>query len=136
MGNKEGQKAAAKFQQPDPLPIEAVEADKKVGVPYVLPPQTAAGIRARQQVGFGFNDPNEIAAQGNPGSHQSHLRGLIHRDGTDPGRRFIPTPNLDEWKDAQPAQLTAADMVSQSVIHPPKELLEVCSRFEMTDNMR
>ncbi|KAF2807028.1 uncharacterized protein BDZ99DRAFT_523573 [Mytilinidion resinicola] len=95
---------------PDPVPAKAVK-NVQVGPTYEIPPQTAAGQVARDRVGFGTANPDDVAAK-NLASHQhSHtsLPNPFHRH-HDPERRYQAPKVLDEWKMGKPAILLAPDL--------------------------
>ncbi|MCJ1479013.1 hypothetical protein MMC13_007697 [Lambiella insularis] len=105
--------AAAYGGIPDPVRGHETRSHNH-GPKYEVAPQTAAGINARQKIGFGsklegvahVDDPHE----------KHHLSGLLHR-----GRGHAeqaeshdlgPTKHLDDWKRAGVARLTLADRIS------------------------
>ena len=93
----------------DPVPRIAVQGRGHTSN-YEVPPQTSAGIRARQAVGF---DTKLQGATEAPAHYRHHLSDILHRGhnhalqsneeaGTKPRQ-------LDEWRRAGTARLTAAD---------------------------
>lgn len=109
--SKGTEKAGSKLQQPDPLPASDVRSSSPRGPPYSMPPQTATGQRARKQVAFGFDDPNEIAGQSHPNDEQRQhrLRNMLHR-GSQQERRYSGSPYKSDWRNAETATLTAQDL--------------------------
>lgn len=108
IGSENSRDIASSNRQPDPLPAQAVKSTDPNGVPNLLPPQTAGGQQAREQVGFGKVDPNQAALESDQGTQQRHLRDMLHLNKS--GRRFIPSKSLDEWRQGQVARLTAEDL--------------------------
>ena len=94
----------------DPLPKRAVKSTDPQ-LPYEVPPQTAAGIAARQKIGFGSEaGPIEAA----PVKHH-RLSKLLHRSHKDEAASTDHTQeprHLEEWKKASTARLTAADFAA------------------------
>ena len=102
--------------KPDPIPPDAVPAHHHKELKYTIPPQTAAGIEARQKVGFS-STPNG-AAEAPVGHHGHHLSDVFHRKGhlqqADlPAAASGPPRHLDEWRTATTARLTLADMAAE-----------------------
>ena len=99
---------------PDPVPKHSVRAHNHA-VKYEVPPQTAAGIEARQKVGFGGDPAGAIAAPAQRQRH--HLSRILHH-----GHENVPTPtstfetqprHLDEWRKGGTARLTAASLINE-----------------------
>ena len=74
---------------------------------HQLPPQTAAGVQTRQQVGF----ERDLTVQGQPPEHHHHLPDFIRRHHRQPDATGPTTniPRLEEWKTAETARLTLED---------------------------
>lgn len=94
---------------PDPVPRHTVQGHSQ-GTKYKIPPQTAAGIQARQAVGFGSGPEGAVVA---PAHRKHHLSKILHRDhdhAMETSEQFGTRPKqLDEWRRAGTARLTAAD---------------------------
>ncbi|OQO00425.1 hypothetical protein B0A48_13774 [Cryoendolithus antarcticus] len=108
-GAGDGRKAAAKFQDRDIVPPERVKTGKDEPVPYSIPPQTAAGRSASEQVGFGA-----ATAQGQPHvqskEEQHRFRDFLHHHHGD-RRGYVPNNvPLEEWRTASTAKLLVADL--------------------------
>ena len=97
---------------PDTVPRHSVRGQEQ-GTQHVIPPQTAAGIQARQMVGFG-SEPQGVVE--GPAQRKHHLSTILHRghnrtanayEQSQPRRR-----NLDEWKQGGTEKLTAAHFVA------------------------
>lgn len=106
VGQTQGKRAADKYQQPDPVPAEAVRNPPSVPKSEVLPPATT-GQTGRDRVRFGNVKPEDIAEQSR-GSHH-HLSNVLHRH-HEPERRYQAPKMLDEWKQGTTATLLADDM--------------------------
>ncbi|KAF2146821.1 uncharacterized protein K452DRAFT_262959 [Aplosporella prunicola CBS 121167] len=105
-GHSHGAKAAAKYDELDPLPAEAVKNPYASTPKYEVPPQTAGGQQAREQVGFSREDPAMMA----PGhENHRHLPNLFHRHHRD-DRRYMAQKPLEEWRHADTANLTTEDI--------------------------
>lgn len=107
----------------DPLPRRTVQSNDP-SRHYEIPPQTAAGIAARQKVGFGGESTSVEAA---PAQNQHRLSKLLNRSqkpdviSTD---HYTQHPrHLDEWRKASTARLTAANFatVPTSIAHAPNK---------------
>ena len=90
---------------------------KKHAPKYVVPPQTASGINARQSIGFGSR-----ATEATPKSdhHKHHLSELLHHHhhdevGNSSIPRAGPPKHLDDWRNGGVARLTLADSTSEEV---------------------
>lgn len=96
----------------DPVAKQAVHRNDQ-GPRYESPPQTAAGIRTRQAVGFGSGGQHIIDP---PAYRKHHLSGILHRDrgqdGITLGLSSSQPRQLDEWKRAGTARLTNADFIT------------------------
>lgn len=96
----------------DPIPPTAVKSFDQ-GLNYVIPPETASGISARQIVGFG-GEPTPIEKA--PAHHKHRISNILHRG----HKAEISSPNgantqsryLNEWRQAGTARLTVADLVT------------------------
>lgn len=110
-GSSRGDKSAADDSGiPDPVPVQAVQNTRGDVPRYAVPPQTAGGHQARQQVGF-ENAKNEAARVVPERKH--HVPNLLHHGQRGPSLP-LETPRVaprrfDEWRKAKIARLTAAD---------------------------
>ena len=104
---------------PDPMPGN-ISHGHGHGLKYEIPPQTAAGIDARQRIGFGTRQDNVVGEV--PTREKLHLSNVIHGN-----HRTSPIPptnvngpprHLDEWRNGGIAQLTIADSIAET---PSKE---------------
>ena len=95
---------------PDPVPRHTVQGQGQA-TKYVIPPQTFAGIHARQMVGFGSGSQGEGQA-----TRKHHLSTFLHRGQDQTVNAYEQSTfgprSLDEWKQAGTARLTAADFVT------------------------
>ena len=105
----ENDTAAAFGGAPDPVQGHAVRGYGH-GVKYDIPPQTAGGINARQQIGFGSR---QGAITDGPKHHDHHVSGSLHHDHHDgkvaPALTNGPPRHLSEWRQGSVARLTLAD---------------------------
>ncbi len=96
---------------PDPVSARSVRGQSDA-VKYEIPPQTAAGIEARQKVGF--DDTLGTPAQA-PGHHKHHLSDILHhgkKNAPNSSPQLGPQPrHSDEWRQGGTARLTAAELV-------------------------
>ena len=78
-----------------------------------VPPQTAAGIQARQMVGFDSGLQGAIERQA---GRKHHLSTILHRGHNHTATAFEQSSarprSLDEWRQGGTARLTAADFVT------------------------
>lgn len=98
---------------PDPVRGSSVRAQNRA-FKYEIPPQTAAGIEARQKVGFGGDPAGALPAPAQ--RHKHHLSRVLHHTHADvppqiPNFETQPR-HLDEWRQGGTARLTAADFVT------------------------
>ena len=96
------------FGEQDPIPREAVRSEGH-GPRNKIPPQTAAGVEARQRIGFGdrIDDPADPIAQ-----RSHHLSDLIHGRHAQPQSSTVPPAqnrHLDEWRQGGTAHLSLTD---------------------------
>ena len=107
--------------KPDPVPPESVVSHHKE-LKYGIPPQTAAGIEARQRVGFGSR-ANGVTDAATDHHHRHHFSDMLHRKGhdqpADPVATSGPPRHLDEWRTGAIARLTLADMATEP--HTPQK---------------
>lgn len=101
--------APSQDQEDDFLSRDQVRAKGDGGTTYVMPPQTAAGVRGRQQVGFGNVDPQQMAQQ------QRDTREVrFEEESSDQRnhtvRRHQTARNLDDWRNADTATLVKEDL--------------------------
>ncbi|KAK5116294.1 hypothetical protein LTR85_009266 [Meristemomyces frigidus] len=106
-GSKKERIAAKMFHDPDPIPPDSVATGRKDPVNYKIPPQTAGGQQAREQVGFGA-ESNLVQSQ-QQGKHHK-FGGMFHRHEQE--RRSYQSEGrpLDEWRNAGVAKLTLEDL--------------------------
>lgn len=112
-GRKQGLKAAVLHQDPDPLPPSDVEIPHARGPGYQIPPQTAGGQHARNQVAFAQSQPTHGSDEGEDltDREQHHgLGALFHRHRGEE-RAYRKTQELDEWRGAAVARLSLEDLV-------------------------
>lgn len=80
---------------------------------FAVPSQTAAGIQARQTVGFDSEPQGNFERQANS---KHHFSTILHRSHNHTATAFEQSNarprNLDEWKQGGTARLTAADFVA------------------------
>ena len=98
---------------PDPVPKSSVRTQNHA-IEFEVPPQTAAGIEARQKVGFGGDPAGALPAPAQ--HHRNRLSKVLHH-----GHANVPTQapafetqprHLDEWRQGGTARLTAANLVN------------------------
>jgi len=106
---KQEREAAARHEGPDPLPRERVSTGPKNPVAYTVPPQTAAGQQARQQVGF------DQAGDGK----EHKFRDFLHRSHSDKRAYTASSKPLEDWRKASIGKLTLADLDLDN-LPPPK----------------
>lgn len=105
LGSKADRNAATAHQQPDPIPPREVQNPPGDSVKYSIPPQTAAGQQAREQVQHG-DDPAHLEEQ----EKHHHFSNLFHRHGQEP-RGYRPSSKaLEDWRSARAARLTEHDL--------------------------
>lgn len=110
--SRKGASAATYGGAPDPIPGDMVAGRNQVPK-YKIPPQTAAGIQARQMVAFG-DEPQH--APDIPAQRRHHLSHVLHH-GRSHALKSSPQPatepwHLDEWRQAGTARLTATDLTA------------------------
>ncbi|KAK5113125.1 hypothetical protein LTR62_003704 [Meristemomyces frigidus] len=111
VGVVSGPKKAGKYQEEDPIPPTSVATAKGVPVPYQIPPQTAAGQRAREQVGFGAGQVQEPMQE----KHHHGLGGVFHHH--DAPRAYQADANeLEEWRNAGVARMRVEDLEDGSEV--------------------
>ncbi|KAK4550007.1 hypothetical protein LTR36_002974 [Oleoguttula mirabilis] len=106
-GSKKDRIAAKVFQDPDPIPPGSVATDRKDSVNYKIPPQTAGGQQAREQVGFGA-ESNPVHPE-QQGKHHK-LGGMFHRHEQEHRSYQTEGRPLDEWRNAGIATLRLEDL--------------------------
>jgi hypothetical protein len=107
------------IERQDPVPREAIQSQKH-GLKYEIPPQTAAGVETRKQVGFGSRSDQKTDG---PIHHRPHLSDILHRGFHHKGEvstQPVASRHLDEWKNAEVAYLTLADLKTPSEVEPVK----------------
>ncbi|KAK0292121.1 hypothetical protein LTR35_001550 [Friedmanniomyces endolithicus] len=108
-GGKKNVQAAVALQEEDRLPKEQVALPPQDPLNYRIPPQTAAGVDAREQVGFGA-ETNPVHSQLREKHHK--FGGAFHRHGEET-RSYQPEGKmLDEWRNAGTARLAVEDLES------------------------
>nr|POE48335.1 uncharacterized protein CFP56_73902 [Quercus suber] len=103
--NGEDRRTSFDKQDPEQLSREQSAGVTRGSVNYKVPPQTAAGQQARQQVGFGLGEKTMA-----PPTEQKHHRfgDLFHRD---EHRSYQPSAKpLEEWRTAKTARLRVEDL--------------------------
>ena len=112
--SRDGHSAATYGGAPDPVPGHAVPGKNEAN-DYEIPPQTAAGIRSKQKVGFGSAQGDAIEP---PARHRHHLSDILHhgeKNAVKQARDIDEEPRrLDEWRQGGTAQLTAVDYGTES----------------------
>ena len=97
----------------DPVPGHQVQSHVHA-LTYEVPPQTAAGIEARQQIGFSSR-VDEVTDNLPP--HKHRLSRLLHHGhhAEEPiTSHGGPPKHLDEWRKGGVARLTVADIISNA----------------------
>ena len=96
----------------DSVPRHAVQGPGQA-TSHESAPQTAAGIQARQMVGFGSESQGVVQGKAN---RKHHLSTILHRDHShtaNVSKMSNARPKkFDEWKQGGTARLTAADFVT------------------------
>ena len=98
----------------DPVPAQAIQRHGQVPR-YEIPPQTAAGVRARKRVGLGSEPQGMLEVPSHRRHHLSNLlhRGHIHeRDVVDQTTTY--PRKFEEWREGGTARLTAADFIIET----------------------
>lgn len=94
--------------EPDPLPREDVRTEKSNPVSYQVPPQTAAGRQAKERVTFApdvaENDPAIV------GERHHGFKDMFGHHIDARGYQAKAKP-LEDWRNAEIAKLSAADLV-------------------------
>ena len=99
---------------PDPVPRHTVQGHSQA-TKYEIPPQTAAGIQARQAVGLGIGPQGAVKAPAHRKHHLSKILHRAHEHAMETSEQFSTRPKqLDEWRRAGTARLTAADFGVES----------------------
>jgi hypothetical protein len=93
----------------DPVPRGLVSTGPTNPVAYSVPPQTAAGQQAREQVGFGHTDEEK----------EHRFRDFLDRSHEDKRAYTASSKPLEEWRQASIGKLTLADLDLDN-IPPPK----------------
>jgi hypothetical protein len=108
-GAKQEREAAARHEGPDPLPRDRVGTGPKNPVTYSVPPQTAAGQQARQQVGFDEAGDDK----------QHKFRDFLHRSHSDKRAYTASSKPLEDWRKGSIGKLTLGDLDLDN-IPPPR----------------
>ncbi|TKA82247.1 hypothetical protein B0A55_01713 [Friedmanniomyces simplex] len=106
-GGKKDIKAAVAKQDPDPLPREQVALASQDPLNYRIPPQTAAALDAREQLGFGA-ETSPVHSQLREKHHK--FGGMFHRNGEEQRSVQPEGKMLDEWRNAGTAKLIVEDL--------------------------
>ena len=111
---KNNASASMSADVPDPVTQHTAKGQSQA-TKYEMPPQTTAGIQAREAVGFG-NGP--LAGLEAPSHRKHHLSKILHRGHNhtiETSEESNTRPKrLDEWRRAGTARLTAADFGVES----------------------
>ena len=111
--------AASFGGQEDPIPAQPMANSRQIPK-HVVPPQTAAGIHARQKVDFGGDSRQSREV---PKKHNHHLSTILHggQEHSDDLHRSIESKprHLDEWKRAGVARLTTEDFKEETIDDSP-----------------
>ena len=100
--------AAFKHQEPDPVPREDVRTNSRHAPTYAIPPQTAAGQHARDQIGL--HTKEQVPSNINPDTEKHHhFSSILHRQ-QGAVRRYETSRPLEEWKQAGTARLLGSDI--------------------------
>ena len=98
----------------DPFPGHPSN-DTDHALKYEVPPQTAAGVDARESIGFG-SGVAPVTAE--PEHHRHHVSDFLHYHQDKPRQskapHLGPPKHLDEWRRAGIARLTLADILSDN----------------------
>ena len=97
----------------DPVPGHKVQS-RVHALKHEVPPQTASGIEARQQIGFSTR-VDEVSDNLPP--HKHHLSRLLHHSHHAEEPAVVhggPPRHLDEWRKGGVARLTLADIISNA----------------------
>lgn len=105
---KEERAAAERYEGPDPVPRDRVSTGPNKPVPYSIPPQTASGQQAREQVGFDHGDDDR----------QHRFRDFLHRSHSDKRAYTASSKPLDEWRNASVGKLSLADLDLENIPQP------------------
>lgn len=110
-------------QDVDPIPRATVATGPDVAVPYKIPPQTAGGQAAREQVGFhqermspqrrhsGYGAENTSPVHQQLQDKHHNFGGIFHRNGEAPrSRAYVQQKPLEEWRTGKILRLTVADI--------------------------
>ena len=104
----------AKGQQ-NPFDPDDVRNNGETGPEFIIPPQTLNGQQAREQVAFGHTDPNTLhdqqqqQFQEHHQSRRAHFSDILHINNR-AERHYVAKDELEEWKNAATATLTAEDL--------------------------
>ncbi|QIW96379.1 hypothetical protein AMS68_001897 [Peltaster fructicola] len=96
--------------KPDIIAKEDVRTGPETGVPYRIPPQTAAARQAKERVSFAPDVTDPTAEPSSQTGHGHHLRNLLggYRE---PPRGYVSNAKpLEEWRTAEVAKLSAAQV--------------------------
>ena len=107
--------------QRDPVDPDDVRNNGGTGPEFIIPPQTLTGQQAREQVAFGHTDPNTLhdqqqqhsqehhQSQDHHQSRRAHFSDILHINNR-AERHYVAKDELEEWKNAGTATLTAEDL--------------------------
>ncbi|MCJ1396962.1 hypothetical protein MMC11_000154 [Xylographa trunciseda] len=112
--------AAAYGGAPDPVSGQRNRSHEFVPK-YEVPPQTASGITARQNIGFGSRGDGAAREADHHGHHISELLHLNRHKSEQPGAAYNAIPrHLDDWRTGGVARLALADLTSNEEISTTK----------------
>lgn len=106
-GAKQDKEAAMRYQEPDPISRERVKTGPNDPVSYSIPPQTAAGQQAREQVGFSSTAGAQAPGHG---EKEHHMRDMFHRHHDERRGYQARSKPLDEWRRAGVLRLGGSDI--------------------------
>lgn len=109
-GARQDREAAERHLGADPVPRNSVRTGPNNPVQYSVPPQTAAGQQAREQVGF--SKPVD--------DKQHHFKDMFHRNHEDL-RAYTPKGKpLEDWRAAKIGRLSLTDLDLDDVQPSPQ----------------
>ncbi|KAK4628888.1 hypothetical protein CLAFUW4_08084 [Fulvia fulva] len=118
-GGRKDRQAAEAYHDPDPVRPADVQNAPNDPIKYAMPPQTAAGQHAKEQVAFGVaSDQNRTV----PDGRHHKFGGIFHQSGHDHRGYQASSEPLEDWRRAKTARLTVEDMdFEQTVAAGQKE---------------
>ncbi|EME44011.1 hypothetical protein DOTSEDRAFT_71724 [Dothistroma septosporum NZE10] len=106
-GGRKDRQAAEAYQDPDPIRPAEVQNARNDPIKYAIPPQTAAGQYAKEQVAFCAASGQDRTA---PGGGQHKFGGFFHRNDHDHRGYQASSKPLEDWRRAKTARLTVEDL--------------------------